>query len=187
MSSRAARNSRRYRLLRRRSFADRRRQQASRREATTLFDPPIAVAPAVKAASGEPKPNRCSIGPSIRSFAACIRCGTPRRRAIWTSCGRRILCRRQRGQDQRRGHADLALTGKPAYDPASVFAEYKGAMKDGRAEGEGSYFDKAGITYKGGWRNGLMDGFGRLTLPNGDEYVGQCGPVRRTGPVATLT
>ncbi len=77
----------------------------------------------------------------------------------------------------------------PAYDPASVFAEYKGAMKDGRAEGEGSYFDKAGFTYKGGWRNGLIDGFGRLTLPNGDEYVGQvrAGKANGTGRYVDIT
>jgi hypothetical protein len=63
--------------------------------------------------------------------------------------------------------------GKPAYDPASMFAEYRGSMKDGRAEGDGSYFDATGISYKGTWKNGLMDGFGTLMLPGGDEYVGE--------------
>ena len=65
------------------------------------------------------------------------------------------------------------IKGKPAYDPAAAFAEYRGAMQDGRAEGEGSYFDATGISYSGEWKNGLMEGFGTLMLPTGDEYVGQ--------------
>jgi hypothetical protein len=65
------------------------------------------------------------------------------------------------------------LKGKPAYDKASIFAEYRGAMKDGRAEGEGRYTDSTGISYAGSWRSGLMEGFGTLILPSGDEYVGQ--------------
>src|SRR5436190_19167931 len=48
--------------------------------------------------------------------------------------------------------------GKPAYDAASIFAEFRGAMKDGRAEGYGSYVDATGIAYKGEWKNGLTDG-----------------------------
>lgn len=71
------------------------------------------------------------------------------------------------------GHLIWRLKGKPAYDKASIFAEYRGAMKDGRAEGEGRYVDATGISYKGGWRNGLMEGFGTLMLPSGDEYIGQ--------------
>jgi hypothetical protein len=65
------------------------------------------------------------------------------------------------------------LKNLPAYDPASVFAKYRGAMQGGRAEGEGRYFDRTGVTYAGAWKAGLMDGFGRLTLPNGDEYDGR--------------
>jgi hypothetical protein len=65
------------------------------------------------------------------------------------------------------------LQGKPAYDRASIFAEYRGAMKDGRADGDGTYFDATGISYKGGWKSGLMDGLGTLMLPGGDEYTGQ--------------
>ena len=44
------------------------------------------------------------------------------------------------------------LKGKPAYDKASIFAEYRGAMKDGRAEGEGRYVDSTGISYAGAWQ-----------------------------------
>ena len=47
------------------------------------------------------------------------------------------------------------LKGKPAYDKASIFAEYRGAMTDGRAEGEGRYTDSSGISYAGSWRSGL--------------------------------
>lgn len=72
--------------------------------------------------------------------------------------------------------------GKPAYDPASIFAVYRGAMKDGRPEGEGAYFDRTGVSYKGGWKNALMDGFGTLTLPNGDEYSGQMRAGKAQGP-----
>jgi hypothetical protein len=73
------------------------------------------------------------------------------------------------------------LKGKPAYDKASIFAEYRGAMKDGRAEGEGRYVDSTGISYAGAWRGGLMEGFGTLILPSGDEYVGQMRAGRANG------
>jgi hypothetical protein len=63
--------------------------------------------------------------------------------------------------------------GRPAYDRASVFAEYRGMMKDGRADGRGTYFDVTGISYQGEWKNGLMEGAGTLKLSGGDEYVGQ--------------
>ena len=65
------------------------------------------------------------------------------------------------------------VKGKPAYDPASIFAEYRGVMRDGRADGEGTYFDTTGMSYKGSWKAGLMDGLGTLMLPGGDEYIGQ--------------
>ena len=65
------------------------------------------------------------------------------------------------------------VKGKPAYDPASIFAEYRGVMRDGRADGEGTYFDTTGMSYKGSWKAELMDGLGTLMLPGGDEYIGQ--------------
>lgn len=65
------------------------------------------------------------------------------------------------------------LKGKPAYDRSSIFAEYRGSMKDGRAEGRGHYSDATGISYEGDWRNGLMDGAGTITFLGGDEYVGE--------------
>ncbi len=77
------------------------------------------------------------------------------------------------GKVEGSGHLIWRLKGKPAYDRASIFAEYRGAMKDGRPEGQGTYVDATGIAYQGEWKNGLMDGFGTLTLPGGDEYVGR--------------
>ncbi len=71
------------------------------------------------------------------------------------------------------GHLIWRLQGKPAYDHGSVFAEYRGAMQDGRAEGQGRYLDADGITYKGEWKNGLMDCHGTLKFAGGDEDVGQ--------------
>jgi hypothetical protein len=64
------------------------------------------------------------------------------------------------------------LKGKPSYDPASIFAEYQGSMKDGRAEGYGSYFDRTGIAYDGQWSDGSADGRGTLSRPDGTEYTG---------------
>jgi hypothetical protein len=64
------------------------------------------------------------------------------------------------------------IKGRPAYDPESIFAEFRGSMKDGREHGHGTYSDRGGLLYEGGWKNGVMEGQGRLKLPNGDEYVG---------------
>jgi hypothetical protein len=89
---------------------------------------------------------------------------------VWTP---RSVHDDQEGKISGVGHLIWRIKGKPAYDKASVFAEYRGAMKDGRAEGEGRYVDATGISYAGGWRNGLMEGFGTLMLPSGDEYIGQ--------------
>jgi hypothetical protein len=79
--------------------------------------------------------------------------------------------------------------GKPAYDRAAIFAEYRGALKDGRPEGQGSYFDTTGISYTGAWNNGLMEGFGRLTLPGGAQYIGQmrAGTANGTGRYIEIT
>jgi hypothetical protein len=71
-----------------------------------------------------------------------------------------------------RGRLIWRLQGEPAYDPASVFAEYYGDVENGRADGHGTYFDKTGLRYVGAWRNGVMEGYGRLTFPSTDEYVG---------------
>ena len=65
------------------------------------------------------------------------------------------------------------IKGKPSYDPSSIFATYRGTMRDGRLDGRGSYLDQTGLYYEGEWRRGLVQGAGTLKLPGGDEYVGQ--------------
>src|SRR5262249_14676113 len=65
------------------------------------------------------------------------------------------------------------IKGRPAYDPASLHSEFRGFMKDGRPDGHGSYRDATDLSYVGEWKNGVMEGRGTLTLPNGDEYTGQ--------------
>lgn len=71
------------------------------------------------------------------------------------------------------GHLVWRLKELPSYDRESVFAEYRGTIRNGRVEGRGAYLDKAGLLYEGEWRGGLMHGHGTLKLPSGDEYVGK--------------
>jgi len=81
------------------------------------------------------------------------------------------------------------LKGQPAYDPESVFAEFHGSIKDGRAHGRGRYFERSGLAYEGEWVNGVMDGYGKLRLPNADEYAGQfrAGKANGTGRHVDVT
>ena len=65
------------------------------------------------------------------------------------------------------------LKDRPAYDPDFVFAEFHGTVREGRAHGRGRYSERSGLTYDGEWLSGVMEGFGRIKLPNADEYVGQ--------------
>ena len=87
------------------------------------------------------------------------------------------------------GHLIWRLRGKPAYDHSAVVAEYRGAMRDGRAEGLGSYVDADGISYEGEWKNGLMDGHGTLKFAGGDEYFGEmhAGKANGTGRYVDVT
>jgi hypothetical protein len=71
------------------------------------------------------------------------------------------------------GHLVWRVRDKPSYDRSSVFAEYRGAIRNGRIEGHGSYLDATGLMYEGEWKGGLIHGQGTLKLPSGDEYVGQ--------------
>jgi hypothetical protein len=71
--------------------------------------------------------------------------------------------------------------GAAAYDPSGTVAQYRGTLKDGRAEGVGEFLDAAGFSYSGEWRDGLMEGTGRLMLANGDEYVGAFLAGKRQG------
>ena len=49
---------------------------------------------------------------------------------------------------------------------------YKGALKDGRMHGNGSYYYSNGSSYIGEFFDDKMHGRGTLTFPNGKEYVG---------------
>jgi hypothetical protein len=89
---------------------------------------------------------------------------------VWTPD---VLRDDQEGKVNGQGRLIWRFKGKPAYDPASIYAEFRGVMKDGRPEGRGSYLDTTGIAYVGEWKNGVMEGQGTLTLANGDEYIGQ--------------
>lgn len=64
------------------------------------------------------------------------------------------------------------LAGKPAYDPASFVAEYRGAMRNGRPHGRGTYRDRDGLSYEGSWKDGLPEGRGNLKLAGGAEFSG---------------
>jgi hypothetical protein len=81
------------------------------------------------------------------------------------------------------------IKGKPAYDPSSIFAQFRGAMKDGRPEGYGTYFDHSGLAYEGEWKNGVMEGQGTLRLSSADQYVGQfrAGKANGTGRYIDVT
>lgn len=71
--------------------------------------------------------------------------------------------------------------GAASYDTRAAVARFAGTLTAGRAEGRGVYLHRAGATYRGNWKNGLMDGHGRLQLPNGDEYAGFFQGGRRHG------
>jgi hypothetical protein len=79
--------------------------------------------------------------------------------------------------------------GRPAYDPASFFSEFRGTMRDGRPEGRGTYSDRTGLAYEGEWKGGRMEGYGVLKLPNGDEYAGQmrAGKAEESGRYVDFT
>jgi hypothetical protein len=72
-----------------------------------------------------------------------------------------------------RGTLIWRLKGKPAYDPSSIVAKFRGTMKGGRADGRGIYSDRSGLVYDGEWKDGVMEGYGSLRLPNADEYLGR--------------
>jgi len=81
------------------------------------------------------------------------------------------------------GHGTLSFRkpGAASYDPSATLAQYRGDLRDGRAEGFGEFLDRSGFSYAGAWHLGLMDGQGRLVSANGDEYVGAFTSGRRDG------
>lgn len=80
------------------------------------------------------------------------------------------------------GRVIWRLPGKPAYDPASVFAEYRGRMRAGRPDGPGIYELRGGLSYDGAWSAGLPQGAGTLRLGNGAEFSGRFAAGIAEGP-----
>ena len=93
------------------------------------------------------------------------------------------------GQISGDGYLVWRFRDRPAYDRASIYSEYRGTLRNGRANGNGSYLDHTGLMYQGKWKYGLADGHGSLTLPGGDEYVGsfRAGKANGHGRIIDLT
>ena len=62
--------------------------------------------------------------------------------------------------------------GAPAYDVSAVYSDYRGAVRDGRPEGNGRLRLRTGLVYEGGWRAGAMDGEGVIRFANGEAFAG---------------
>ncbi len=60
----------------------------------------------------------------------------------------------------------------PRYGRDGLVAQYSGTLKDGRAQGVGTFVNRDGLRYDGQWLAGLMDGQGHLRRSNGDVYIG---------------
>lgn len=80
-----------------------------------------------------------------------------------------------------RGTLSFRKPAAASYDPSATLAQYRGVLRDGRAEGLGEFLDRTGFSYSGAWHLGLMEGQGRLVSANGDEYVGAFTAGRRDG------
>jgi hypothetical protein len=61
---------------------------------------------------------------------------------------------------------------RPPYDELADVSEFLGTLNSGKAEGFGIYRTSDGVTYRGMWHDGVMQGAGQLSYPNGDEYQG---------------
>ena len=66
--------------------------------------------------------------------------------------------------------------GAPAYDVNAVYSDYRGAVKNGRPDGDGRLKLRNGLVYEGGWRDGAMAGEGRSALC---QWRGLRGRLRR--------
>jgi hypothetical protein len=62
--------------------------------------------------------------------------------------------------------------GAADYDRRFTYSVFKGALKNGRPEGEGNLAVRTGMTYTGQWRDGEMHGRGVIRFANGDKYEG---------------
>ena len=50
---------------------------------------------------------------------------------------------------------------------------YEGELKQGWAEGQGTYISRRGIRYEGNWKKSMQDGKGTVQNPDGSVYQGQ--------------
>ena len=50
---------------------------------------------------------------------------------------------------------------------------YEGELKQGWADGQGTYTSKTGMRYKGSWKNSMQDGTGTMQNPDGSIYQGE--------------
>lgn len=73
---------------------------------------------------------------------------------------------------QGKGQLTWREAGAPTYDPAAILSVYRGTLRAGRPEGDGSEIDRDGTRYAGQWRGGRPEGQGRLRLNDGAEYDG---------------
>lgn len=62
--------------------------------------------------------------------------------------------------------------GSLRYGRETIVAQYRGAMREGRMEGNGVFVHRSRLRYDGEWAHGTMEGEGRLLLPGGDVYAG---------------
>jgi hypothetical protein len=62
--------------------------------------------------------------------------------------------------------------GAADYDRRFTYSVFKGALKSGRPEGQGTLAVRTGLTYTGQWRDGEMHGSGVLRFENGDKFEG---------------
>ena len=64
----------------------------------------------------------------------------------------------------------LLLLTSPVFGQSS---KYEGEIKNGLPNGQGTYSFPNGDKYVGEWKDGIYHGQGTLTLSNGNKYVGE--------------
>ena len=62
--------------------------------------------------------------------------------------------------------------GASPYDRTSRFSTYTGGLKDGLLDGYGKLSTRAGLTYEGEWNQGRMEGKGSVEYETGERYQG---------------
>ncbi len=80
-------------------------------------------------------------------------------------------------------------TGALRYGRETIVAQYRGTLRAGRPEGQGTFVERSGLRYDGGWRAGLMEGEGVIRMPGGDSYAGafRAGRIDGTGLYVAAT